>query len=192
MRGFERVTDRCTRHALVGAVFWLALLLILSSVGSARAQEKSGTGTITLVGQTDLAGGAARNSDIWGWVHPYTNEEFAIIGEWRGGHVYIVDVSDPTNPALTSTIETINPNNGFDVKTWDRYLYLVDGDGSNNDGEIYDILDPANPVFVGNFLSAHNIFITDDGYMYNEVTGLTILSLKLDPTNPKIIWAGGN
>jgi hypothetical protein len=141
-------------------------------------------GTIALLGQLDLAAGSQENSDITSYYDPNTQKEYAIVGEWRGSNAYIVDVTIPSTPVLVKTITLTHAGNGFDLKTWNNYLYLVDGNGTSNDGEIWDISDPANPTFAGNFLSAHNIFIADDGYMYNEISGLSILDLASNPTNP--------
>lgn len=152
------------------------------------AAVAAGGGTISLIGQLDPSTGLDTSSEIWGWVDPSTNIEYAILGEWSGGHVHIIDVSDPTAPFIESTISNVP---GFDLKVWDHYLYLVDGNGSGNDGEIWDIEDPSNPVFKNTFNSGHNIHIDSQGYLYNEFVGLRIYDLNPDPTNPTLVWSGG-
>jgi choice-of-anchor B domain-containing protein len=176
------------RSAGTGPVLFILLFTACVTMSfGARAFAQAG-GTLTLLGQIDLSPSQIRNSDIWGWVDPQTNHEYAIVGEWTGQRVYIVQVTDPTNPVIvtimTSTI-------GFDVKTWGNYLYLVDGDGSGTDGEIYDISDPSNPVFAGNFESAHNIFIDNDGIMYNSFSGLHLFDVAANPTDPVFMWSDG-
>ncbi|MFQ5510830.1 MAG: choice-of-anchor B family protein [Candidatus Krumholzibacteriia bacterium] len=184
----RRLTE-IRRATIVGVLVVVSPLAHLS-VDGAGVRPVAAADSITLLGQLDLAPGSTLNSDIWGWLDPVTLKEYAIVGEWNGPRVYIVDVSDPVNPVVASTI-TSTFGFGFDVKTWDHYLYTVDGNGNGNDGQIYDIANPAAPVFVGNFLSAHNIFIDDNGIMYNEITGLTIFDLKPDPTSPAFLWSGG-
>ncbi|MEE9269408.1 MAG: choice-of-anchor B family protein [Candidatus Krumholzibacteria bacterium] len=185
----SRLTD-IQRASIVGVLVVVAPLGHVPLDG-AGVPPVAAADSITLLGQIDLAPGGTLNSDIWGWVDPLTSKEYAIVGEWNGFNVYIVDVSDPTSPNIISTI-TSSFGFGFDVKTWDHYLYTVDGNGSGQDGKIFDIANPALPVQVGTFLSAHNIFIDDNGIMYNEVSGLTIFDLKPDPTNPDSLWSGGS
>lgn len=158
---------------------------MLAWMSPADAQHtRTAGGEITLLGQLILPG-PYKKSDVWGWVDPATSKEYAIVGEWGGPNVYVVDVSDPTSPTL---VKTITSTVGQDLKTWQNYLYVVDGDGSGNDGEIWNISNPMSPTFAGNFLSAHNIFIDDRGYMYNEVDGLVILDLNGNPTTPAPVW----
>jgi len=145
------------------------------------------SGTITLLGQLDLSTGARQNSDVWGWVDPMTDKEYALVGEYLGNRVYMVDVSDPTNPVLAKTISVLS-NNGQDLKVWGNHLYVVDGNGMGFDGQIFDLTNPS-PIVVGAFISAHNITFDDNGYMYNSIVGLSILNTNVNPTNPSIIWS---
>ncbi len=180
-RRIRRLLSNIQRSTVVGAVVVAAPLWQLPFEDTG-VRPVAAADSITLLGHLDVSS-SALNSDIWGWVDTVTQKEYAIIGEWNGFDIHIVDVSDPANPSLTSTI-TSNFGFGFDVKTWDHFLYAVDGNDSGNDGQIFDIANPASPVAAGNFLSAHNIFIADNGIMYNEVNDLTILDLNADPTNP--------
>jgi choice-of-anchor B domain-containing protein len=191
-RGLSGILRRLTIHraTIVGVLVVVAPLGEVPLDG-AGVRPVAAADSITLLGQIDLAPGTTLNSDVWGWVDPVTSKEYAIVGEWNGSTAYIVDVSDPTSPSITSTI-TSAFGFSFDVKTWDHYLYTVDGNGSGQDGRIFDIANPALPVQVGTFLSAHNIFIDDNGIMYNEVSGLTIFALNPDPTNPDSLWSGGS
>ena len=64
---------------------------------------------------------------------------------------------------------------GFDVKTWQNYLYTCDGNTSGNDSRVIDITDPSNPVVnpIG-FPSAHTLQINSAGIMFAEFPGLRI------------------
>ncbi|MEM7104781.1 MAG: choice-of-anchor B family protein [Bacteroidota bacterium] len=125
-------------------------------------------------------------TDVWGYVDPESGTEFALIGTFQN-NVYIYDLSDPDNPQLAAT--TSVP--GFDIKTFGKYMYTVTG-SNNGDGSIVDIEDPYNPVNVGNFPSAHNIWIDEaNGYLYAECTGLKIYDLNIDPTQPVEVFDNG-
>jgi choice-of-anchor B domain-containing protein len=125
--------------------------------------------------------------DVWGWVDPQTQIEYALVGNNATG-VHFVDISDPSNPVIVSTIDTIPK---FDIKTRGNYMYTVDGnyDFAGIDGAITDISDPLNPVVVGSFRAGHNVFIDDLGYMYVTFPGLEIFDLNPDPTNPALAWS---
>jgi choice-of-anchor B domain-containing protein len=144
--------------------------------------------TIELLGKLSLSGGL---TDVWGYFDNNTGKEYALVGYGlfsSGVGVFIVDVSDPTNPVLVAEVDSVP---GFDLKVWDKYLYTVNGGGSGRGG-IVDISDPENPQVVGSFPSAHNIFIAQNGVMYLEAPGLRIFDLNQDPTNPTLVWSGGS
>ena len=131
-------------------------------------------------------------ADVWGYVDPTTGEEYALVGrdgpdKNLGDVLFIINVSDPVHPRLASTVEVP----GADVKVWQHYAYAVTGfsdRGSEPEGRIVDISDPAHPLIVGSFPSSHNIFIDGAGYMYLEAPGLRILDLNADPTRPSLVW----
>ncbi len=93
----------------------------------------------------------------------------------------------PSDPFEVANIDSVP---GFDVKVWGHYLYSVNGRFSG-DGKIVDIADPANPRVVGSFPSAHNIFISEHGYLYLESPGLSVFDLNPDPTYPMFVWSAG-
>jgi len=126
------------------------------------------------------------NTDVWGWVDPSTQIEYALVGNNATG-LHIVDMSDPANPVITGTIDSIP---SFDMKTWMHYVYTVDGNYGfvGQDGRITDISDPKNPVVVGSIPAGHNIFVDHLGFMYLTFPGLKIYDLNTDPTNPELVW----
>ena len=127
-------------------------------------------------------------SDVVGYVTP-DSHEYAIAGFFTGSRgISIVDLADPYTPTEIARISTVD---GFDMKIWKHYVYTVDGSSSTSGGGIVDISDPANPIRVGAFPSAHNIFITNDGYMIAEVTGLKIYDLNPNPTSPQLVFYDG-
>ena len=144
------------------------------------------TNLITLLGQIDVNGLGGIN-DVWGYVDSSGNE-YALVGSGGSqGSLTIFDVTNPAQPVLAGQINNVP---GFDVKVWKQYAYTVNGSG-NDSGAVIDILDPANPKVVGKFPSSHNLFISENGYMYAEFPGLEISDLNPDPTSPTLVWQGG-
>lgn len=166
----------------------LALILlvhIISISGSARAVTPNGT--INLIGQLTLPNPSVRNSEIWGWVDPNTNKEYAIIGKYPSVNstVFLVDVSNPANPVLVTTLNNVP---SFYIETWQHYMYLCDGNTSGIDSQIWDIADPANPVFKAYFPSCHTMFVDNLGYLYLSYSTMRVYNLNPDPTAPAFVW----
>lgn len=152
------------------------------------ADESAAEGTATLLGQYTLPNPGAV-ADVWGYVDRGTNREFALVADRSGSAgVFIIDVTEPTNPALASQASGVL---AFDVKIRGSYLYVVRG-GRGPGGAVFDISDVYNPQNVGSFGSSHNLFIDERGYMYLSKTGsfddLRIFDLNPDPTVPTFVW----
>ena len=169
----------CSAVSLRAAIVAAAGLLI-SFAAPALPQS------VQLVGYVDIPL-SQYSTDVWGWVDPQTQTEYALVGNNATG-VHVVDVSDPAFPAIVATIDTIPK---FDIKTRGHYMYTVDGNYyfTGVDGAITDISDPLNPVVVGSFRAGHNVFIDDFGYMYVTFPGLEIFDLNPDPTAPVLVWS---
>lgn len=178
----------------IASVFSLILLFTLSHK---NALLQAGEGMVTLLGQLPITDSNENErhdvTDVWGYLEPVTNREYAIVGYGLFNNppyagVSIIDVTDPGNPFEVANLNTVP---GFDVKVWQHYLYTVNG--SLGTGGIVDISDPAQPEVVGSFSSSHNIFIADNGFMYLEFpNGVRIYDLNPDPTNPELVWNGGS
>ena len=153
------------------------------------AEEPPEDPRIRLLSQRSLAGPDTGPSDVWGYVDPATGKEYALVGGiGRQGALFVLDVSEPTTPALVATVDVPA---GFDVKVWRHYAYTVTGSGDNGgapQGRVIDLTDPANPQVVGAFPSSHNLFIDDRGFMYLAFPGLRIYDLNPDPTDPQFVW----
>ena len=149
--------------------------LLLFAPVSARATNA------VLVGYLDVSP-AYQYSDVWGWVDHATDRTYALVGNNATG-LHIVDTTDPSNPFGVATVTTV-PR--FDMKTWESYVYTVDGFG--NPGGIVNIAQPANPVVVGTFPGGHNIFIDTAGYLYVCLPGLRIYDLNANPIAPELVW----
>lgn len=163
------------------------LVLAHATLFGAPAWATSPWGTINLVGQLTLPTPSIRNSEIWGWVDPSTQKEYAIIGKYPSVNatVFIVDVSNPANPVLVSTLNNVP---SFYMETWQNYLYLCDGNSSGVDSQIWDITNPASPVFKSSFPSCHTMFVDNLGYLYLSYSTLRIYNLNPNPIAPTFVW----
>lgn len=153
----------------------LVLLLLLTPFAGVFAQP-----VITLRSTMYVADSSA--TDVWGYFDHATNREYALVGSWHA--VSIIDVTDPEAPFYVAFMDSVD---GFDIKVWDHYFYAVNGN-SNGLGSVVDIADPLNPVVVGHFPNAHNIWIDDEGFLEAAYPRLSIYDLNTDPTNPNLIW----
>ncbi len=172
------------RLGFIGRTF--ACILLYAAIGATPGIAAKGD--ITLLGQL-LPAGMDEICDIWGYVDP-NGVEYAIMGDWgrhAGGGVYIINVSDPTNPFLAKAITGVGLS-GFDVKVWNHYIYACNGSGSGTTSRVFDISDIQNPVTSAAFGGAHNFDIHPDGYLYAEVPGLKAYDIATDPMNPAQVW----
>ena len=142
-------------------------------------------GDITLRGQIAMPNSTSI-CDVWGYYDAVAGKEYAIVGEWFTAKLYVVDVTDPTNPSVVKTITGVP---GFDHKVYDHYLYSCDGNSTGGDSRIIDIADPLNPVVLPTkFSSGHNISISDNGLLALEFSGLKLFDLSIDAANPDSLW----
>jgi len=126
-------------------------------------------------------------TNVVGYVDANTQREYAILGDDRE-KVYIVDVTTPEDPRLVSQINGIP---GFDVKTWDHYLYTCDGNSSGLDSRIVDLTNPAAPIVLPNgFPSSHTIQISASGILSAEFPGLRLFDLA-NPEAPALLYETG-
>ena len=130
-------------------------------------------------------------SDIWGYVDEEGNE-YAIVGVNNGG-VSIVDVTDAENPF--EVFFSPGPSTIWrDMKTWGDYAYITnESSGGLKIIDMSGLPDDTNlPVVqydLGNWQSAHNLYIDEFGYCYIAGAnrgngGVIFLDLNIDPMNP--------
>ncbi len=162
---------------------WVYFFICFSIILTACSDDDDNNGSIQLLGKIEFQ---QNITEVWGYVDS-AGKEYALVG--FGGGIHIVDASNPQEPVLVATVDTVP---GFDVKVWQNYAYTVNG-GGNGLGGIIDLTDPTDPKVVGNFPSGHNIFIDDSGYMYLDTGNLQlrIFNLNPDPMIPTLVWSGG-
>ena len=164
----------------------LCALILGLSVRSASAGE---LGTATLVGQLNLPGDG-NNTDVWGWVHPITAREYALVGDGDALMGFqIVDVTDPTDPIFVRRVQGIH---GFDVKTRYQHVYTVSGFRGTG-GSVVDLTDINNPIINFNaFESSHNLSVDQRGWLFLSDAGsqseLRVYDVRNSATNPAWAW----
>ncbi len=96
----------------------------------------------------------------------------------------IVDVTDPSSPALVGSNDT--PQSAQDVVVAGNYAYLADGAGALM---IFDVTNPNTPSLIGNIIiSGYPLSLFIEGsfaYLPATYSGLNIIDIS-DPSNPQI------
>jgi len=144
-------------------------------------------------------------NDIWGWVDPVSESEYALVGLNDG--FSCVNVSDPSNPIEEFYITDLN-STWRDVKTWGNYAYvtteadagllivdLTDMTGNTN-WHVSQFTNSSTGASV-TFTAAHNLYIDENGICYifgassnsggNPSDGAIFLDVAGNPTNPQYL-----
>ncbi len=147
------------------------------------------------VPNADMGGGDG--NDVWGWVDPTNNNEYAIMGLTNGAA--FVDVTDPENPVYLGRLPTNTVTSAWrDMKVYMDHVFVV-ADGAGAHGmQVFDLTRlrniavpqdfSADAVYTG-FGNAHNLAINEDtGYAFAVGTntcdeGLHIIDI-MAPTMP--------
>jgi uncharacterized secreted protein with C-terminal beta-propeller domain len=103
-----------------------------------------------------------------------------------GYGLYILDISDPSNPAYVGSYNT----SVYKIFVSDNYVYAV---GDQFDLKIIDVSDPSSPALVGSYGTpgyVYSMFISGNyGFVcwyYEQVIGSEIIDVS-DPANPVTI-----
>lgn len=168
----------------------VGLIVSLVALSSAFAQP--------VVNNAEKLGAIGEMERIWRWwaVDFSPDGNYAYVpGGYNAGpeakwpSVYIIDISDPTNPILTMTIHIPNPGWGspeaWDLQVVGEVLYVA---AFRQGLWIYDISDPINPIALGNFtdLQSESRGLHVVGaycYVGEAWNGLAIYDIS-DPANP--------
>ncbi len=145
-------------------------------------------------------------SDVWGWVHPTTNVEYAIVGTRTT--TSIVSLATPSNPVEVANVPGAS-SIWRDMKTWGNYAYITADQGtdglliinlSNLPNSISHVFFKPNLTVngvTGVFHRAHNIYIDEFGIAYisgcNVGQGQVLMfDLNVDPLNPVFLGFAGS
>lgn len=152
---------------------------------------------------------AAAGNDVWGWMDPDTNKEYALMGLDNG--TAFVDISDTENMIYLGKLPTASVSDAWrDIKVYQNHVFIVADNSKGDDShgvQVFDltrlrnVIDPPI-IFDGDphqsdFGRAHNIVINQNsGFAYVVGTnrgdqysgGVHFINVQ-DPKNP--ISAGG-
>ena len=134
-----------------------------------------GVDLLAFVSVAALGGNAAVN-DLWGWVDPETDREYALVGRTDG--TAFVDVTDPAAPRLVGSLPLTDgayPSSWRDLKVYADHVFIV-ADGAGGHGmQVFDLrrlrsAEGGAVTFTEDALyqgiaSAHNIAIDEDAGM---------------------------
>ena len=141
-------------------------------------------------------------SDIWGWVDPVTESEYALVGLNDG--FSCVNVSNPTVPIEEFYISDLS-STWRDIKTWGNYAYITTEadagllivDLTDMTGNTYWHVSQFNNPTTGasvSFTAAHNLYIDENGICYifgassnhgnSPSDGVIFLDVSTNPINP--------
>ena len=144
----------------------------------------------------DTMDGASGN-DVWGWVDPVTDREYALMGMDNG--TAFVDVTEPEDPVFLGRLPTQTRSSAWrDIKVYKDHSYIV-ADGAGAHGmQIFDLTRLRDQVAAQEFLAdhvyvefgnAHNLAINEDsGFAFAVGSntcagGLHMIDLRI-PINP--------
>lgn len=154
---------------------------------------------VSLVGQIDYD--PVELNDIWGYVDPVNNVEYALVGLRTG--VSVVSLADPANPVEVDFVAG-DFSVWRDIKTWGSYAYVTADQG--NDG--LTVLDLSylpdsvpstnwNPIIDVNgtlttLNKAHNIWVDENGFAFITganvgVGGVMIVDVNTTPGSPNFL-----
>jgi len=174
-------------------IFWIFLLSPLVTIAQSSYN-------MTLLGTYEWL--TTEGSDIWGWVDPVSEAEYALVGLNDG--FSCVNVSNPSNPIEEFYISDLN-STWRDIKTWGNYAYITteadagllivdlsDMSGNTN-WHVSQFTNPTTGLSVS-FTAAHNLYIDENGVCYifgasssnggNPSDGAIFLDVAANPINP--------
>tara|TARA_B100002052_G_scaffold189922_1_gene173060 strand:+ start:39612 stop:41903 length:2292 start_codon:yes stop_codon:yes gene_type:complete len=150
---------------------------------------------------------STEGNDIWGWVDPADESEYALVGLVNG--FSCVNVTNPSNPVEEFFISDLS-STWRDVKTWGNYAYvtteanagLLIVDLNDMTGNTYWNIFQFNNPTTGqstSFTASHNLYIDENGICYifgassnngsNPADGAIFLDVAANPTNPHYLGA---
>ncbi|MCH7721163.1 MAG: hypothetical protein IH988_09285 [Planctomycetes bacterium] len=166
----------------------LLLVPIMFSLAPRMAAAQDPPFQAELVGSWDGFNGSY--ADVWG------DGDYAYMGQFGSSGVFIIDISNPSDPVLAAEYAVPAPNNSSsaqDVKVGDGLLFIgLESNSGPASVQIVDVRDPPNPVSLTTIdISAvsdpHDVFY-DRGYLYivdSSSNKIAVVDLTdLDPDNP--------
>lgn len=132
--------------------------------------------------------------EIIGYYDEEEGKEYALVSFWEEKNsisqfgIHFIDITNPESPTIINSLK----GDGYEVSSlaiWEDYLYVTFFKiGSGLTGIIYDISDVSNPIEVGEFLGAPNLFIAENGYLHISDPVFKIYDLTPTPKKPEQTW----
>jgi choice-of-anchor B domain-containing protein len=137
-------------------------------------------------------------NDIWGWLDPLDNKEYALVGT-RNGTVF-VDITNPISPVYLGNLPTYvgEENTWRDIKVYQNHAFIA-SEQNGHGIQVFDLTHlrdvPSPPMtftedahFDG-VSNCHNLAMNEDsGYLYaigtNQAGGGPVFINVQDPINP--------
>ena len=140
--------------------YFVAFGILATAIGSndVVAHDTSGWEPLDFVGYFDPFGFDGQNyTDVWG------DNDHAFLGSVSSG-VAIIDLSNPSVPALAATYDPNATHSYEDIKVHDGVGYFAGGGGVH----VVDVSDPQQPMMLsqidasnGGFDEVQNVFVND-------------------------------
>lgn len=187
---------------IISAVFTLSLLIIqaqtpcIDGMAGPYPCERIDLQYFMPLSELDDAPGL---NDIWGWVDPLDNKEYALVGMLDG--TAFVDVTDPHAPIYLGELPThTNISTWRDIKVYNNYAFIV-SEASGHGMQVFDLTRLRNVPSIpatfdedahfNGFSNCHNVAINEEtGYAYpigtNEASGGPLFINIQDPLNPTL------
>ncbi len=114
-------------------------------------------------------------SDLWGWVDPETDKEYALVGLTDG--TAFVDVSDPVNPILLGTLPQTpgaRPSAWRDIKVYQNYAFIVADNAGAHGLQVFDLTqlrNVPNPPAIFSMSAHYSGVGSSHNLALNEETG---------------------
>ena len=150
----------------------------------------SGVQLMAWLTSTDLGVPGAGGNDCWGYTHPVSGREYAIMCTTT--NTVFVEVTNPGSPVVIDSID--GPNSTWrDAKVYNDHCYIVSEGGGGIQCVSLANIDNGSVQLVGTAGggSTHNIAIdTTSGYAYRTgggSNGLRIYDLNANPANPPFV-----
>jgi hypothetical protein len=166
--------------AALAVALVLALVTIAPPTAAQQCPKRIGNPWYLPLGQepyrVEVAGSYAY---LWDAIYsPFLTHIEDYIG-WRGGHVNVIDISDPEGPRIVADLRLGSV--AFDASG--HLMFIITSDGLT----ITDVSDPAEPVVVSTWNESVQgrslIAVSGDYALIPNSEGLVILDIG-DPTNP--------
>lgn len=159
-------------------VYVQAIVILLSS--SFKLSSQSNNFNINLLNvispfnsTVGIGSDGRKYSGCWGYTHPQTNEEFAILGSCIGTHFF--NITFPSSATLSAFVPGRSSTSWREIKTYQNYCYVISDDPAPNSFQIIDLSLLPNSVSVvydgtSYFERAHTLYVDNDKLYVCSIT----------------------